>query len=91
MIPFSKATYVGNELKYIEEAVLSRNISGDGTFTKKGNEWFHKKFDVNTPVSVESMGGHLFAFDTANLRQPFRAAMVCPVINCCEKEDYERK
>ena len=51
----------------------------------------HKKFDVNTPVSVESMGGHLFAFDTANLRQPFRAAMVCPVINRCEKEDYERK
>ena len=37
------------------------------------------------------MGGHLFAFDTANLRQPFRAAMVCPVINRCEKEDYERK
>ena len=51
----------------------------------------HKKFDVNTPVSVESMGGHLFAFDTANLRQPFRAAMLCPFINRCEKEDYERK
>ena len=38
-----------------------------------------------------TVGGHLFAFDTANLRQPFRAAMVCPVLNRCEKEDYERE
>ena len=52
---------------------------------------FEKNFVVYTPVSVDSMGGHLFAFDTANLRQPFRAAMVCPVINRCEKEYYERK
>ena len=48
-----------------------------------------KNFVVYTPVSVESMGGHLFAFDTANLRQPLHAAMVCPAINRCEKEDYE--
>lgn len=50
-----------------------------------------KNFDVNIPVSAESMGGHLFAFDTAKLRQPLHAAMTCPAINRCEKEDYERK
>ena len=48
-------------------------------------------FEVNKSILVESMGGHLFAFDTANLRQPLRAAMVCPAINRCEKEDYERQ
>ena len=48
-------------------------------------------FEVNKSILVESMGGHLFAFDTANLRQPLRTAMVCPAINCCEKEDYERQ
>lgn len=54
MIPFSKATYVGNELKYVEEAVVSRNISGDGAFTKKCNRWFEERFDVNKVLFTTS-------------------------------------
>ena len=34
-IPFNKPFLAGNELRYIEEAVKSGKISGDGAFTKK--------------------------------------------------------
>lgn len=44
MIPFNKPFIVGNELKYIEEAVKSGKISGDGIFTKKCNQYFEQKF-----------------------------------------------
>lgn len=45
MIPFNKPFIVGNELKYIEEAVKSGKISGDGIFTKKCQEFFQTKYD----------------------------------------------
>ncbi|MBC7523184.1 MAG: dTDP-4-amino-4,6-dideoxygalactose transaminase [Flavobacterium sp.] len=44
MIPFNKPFIVGEELKYIEEAVKSGKISGDGIFTKKCNQFFEEKF-----------------------------------------------
>lgn len=44
MIPFNKPFIVGNELKYIEEAVRSGKISGDGIFTKKCNAFFEEKY-----------------------------------------------
>ncbi|KPE51546.1 dTDP-4-amino-4,6-dideoxygalactose transaminase [Chryseobacterium indologenes] len=44
MIPFNKPFIVGNELKYIEEAVKSGKISGDGIFTKKCHAFFEEKF-----------------------------------------------
>ncbi|AZI33334.1 dTDP-4-amino-4,6-dideoxygalactose transaminase [Kaistella carnis] len=44
MIPFNKPFIIGNELKYIEEAVKSGKISGDGIFTKKCNQFFEEKF-----------------------------------------------
>lgn len=44
MIPFNKPFIVGNELKYIEEAVRSGKISGDGIFTKKCQEYFQVKY-----------------------------------------------
>ena len=44
MIPFNKPFIVGNELKYIEEAVSSGKISGDGIFTKKCNAFFEEKY-----------------------------------------------
>jgi len=34
-IPFNQPCLSGNELKYIEEALLNRHISGDGIFSKK--------------------------------------------------------
>lgn len=39
---------------------------------------------------VRTMGGYRFVSDTANLRQTPHRAMGCPVLNRCEKEDYER-
>lgn len=44
MIPFNKPFIIGNELKYIEEAVKSGKISGDGIFTKKCQDFFVKKY-----------------------------------------------
>lgn len=44
MIPFNKPFIVGNELKYIEEAVKSGKISGDGIFSKKCNTFFEEKY-----------------------------------------------
>lgn len=39
MISFNVPVYSKQGTKYIEEAIKSRHISGDGFFTKKCNEW----------------------------------------------------
>lgn len=43
MISFNKPICIGSELKYIEEAIGLRKISGDGTFTKRCSEWFEQE------------------------------------------------
>ena len=43
MISFNKPPYLGKETKYIEEAIRSRKICGDGEFTKKCNAWIEEK------------------------------------------------
>ncbi|MFW2134878.1 dTDP-4-amino-4,6-dideoxygalactose transaminase [Chryseobacterium sp. TY4] len=43
-IPFNKPFIIGNELKYIEEAVQSGKISGDGLFTKKCQLYFQERY-----------------------------------------------
>ena len=43
-IPFNKPFLSGNETKYIEEAVRSMKISGDGIFTKKCHAFFEEKY-----------------------------------------------
>ena len=43
-IPFNKPFLTGNELKYIQEAVLGGKISGDGSFTKKCHQFFENKY-----------------------------------------------
>lgn len=44
MISFNVPPYVGNEDKYIAEAIRNHKICGDGQFTKKCNEWLESKF-----------------------------------------------
>ena len=44
MIPFNKPFLSGNETKYIQEAVASGKISGDGIFSKKCHTFFEQKF-----------------------------------------------
>lgn len=44
MIPFNKPFLTGNECTYIQQAVESGKISGDGIFTKKCHDFFEKRF-----------------------------------------------
>ena len=44
MIPFNKPYLTGKEMQYIEDAVKSGKISGNGFFTKKCQEFFEKEF-----------------------------------------------
>lgn len=44
MIPFNKPFLTGNETKYIEEAVASGKISGNGMFTKKCQTFFEETY-----------------------------------------------
>lgn len=54
MIPFNKPFIIGNELKYIEQAVSSGKISGDGLFTKKCNQFFEERFGFSKVLLTTS-------------------------------------
>lgn len=43
-IPFNKPHLSGNETAYIQEAVMSGKISGDGMFTKKCHQFFEERY-----------------------------------------------
>ena len=43
-IPFNRPFMTGRELDYISEAVRREHISGNGSFTKKCQEFFHKRY-----------------------------------------------
>ena len=45
-IPFNKASFVGNELAYIQQAVGNGLISGDGTFTKRVHQLLEETLGV---------------------------------------------
>lgn len=44
MIPFNKPFLTGKETEYIQQAVASGKISGDGMFTKKCHQFFEQTF-----------------------------------------------
>lgn len=44
MIPFNVPPRTGEEMKHIQQAIESRKICGDGTYTKQCNEWLEKRF-----------------------------------------------
>ena len=54
MIPFNVPPHVGNEEKYIAEAIAAHKICGDGAFTKKCNEWLEKKFGAKKVLLTTS-------------------------------------
>jgi dTDP-4-amino-4,6-dideoxygalactose transaminase len=54
MIPFNKPFLTGNETKYIEEAVASGKISGNGIFTKKCQDFFEKKYGFKKTLLASS-------------------------------------
>ncbi|MEL6403781.1 MAG: dTDP-4-amino-4,6-dideoxygalactose transaminase [Chloroflexota bacterium] len=45
-IPFNKPTTVGNEMTYIQEALASGHVSGDGMFTKKAHAYLEETLGV---------------------------------------------
>lgn len=54
-IPFNKPSFTGNELEYINDAILNRwHISGDGLYTEKCQEFIEKKFDARKVLLTTS-------------------------------------
>lgn len=53
-IPFNKPYLTGKETFYIEEAVKSGKISGNGYYTKKCQEYFEKKFGIGKALLTTS-------------------------------------
>jgi len=53
-IPFNKPSLLGNEQKYIEEALENRHLSGDGPFTKRCNEFLEKTTGVSKALLTTS-------------------------------------
>lgn len=47
MIPFNKPYLTGNETAYIEEAVKSGKISGNGKYTKLCQQYFEQRYGFN--------------------------------------------
>lgn len=53
-IPFNRATVVGNELKYLENAIRSSHISGDGYYGKLCEDWFERNFQIQKALLTPS-------------------------------------
>lgn len=54
MISFNIPPFVGTELKYIQAAIASRKISGDGNFTKKCHKWLEEHFHAQKVLLTTS-------------------------------------
>ncbi|MCF6129783.1 dTDP-4-amino-4,6-dideoxygalactose transaminase [Flavobacterium sp. AS60] len=54
MIPFNKPYLTGNEIAYIEEAVKSGKISGNGHFTKKCQNFFESNYGIKKALLTTS-------------------------------------
>lgn len=53
-IPFNRASYVGKEIEYINEAILQGHLSGDGIFTKKCHSYFERELGINKALLTTS-------------------------------------
>jgi dTDP-4-amino-4,6-dideoxygalactose transaminase len=53
-IPFNKPFLIGSELEYIEDAVRSGKISGNGKYTKKCHEFFEKQLGFKKVLLTSS-------------------------------------
>ena len=54
MVHFNVPPFVGDEMKYIEQAIKLHKISGDGEFTKKCNKWLEDKFSAQKVLLTTS-------------------------------------
>jgi len=54
MLKFNKPYKSGKELEYIEDAILSGKISGDGKYTKKCRDFFSERFGFDNALLTTS-------------------------------------
>ncbi len=54
MINFNIPPYVGTEMQYIQQAIASHKICGDGQFTKKCNAWMEDRFHAQKVLLTTS-------------------------------------
>ncbi len=54
MINFNVPPFTGKEIEYIKQAIEAKKICGDGTFTKKCNAWFQKRFEAESVLLTTS-------------------------------------
>lgn len=54
MIPFNVPPFIGDEFKYVQEAILSHKISGDGSFTKRCSRWMEDRFGAKKVLLTTS-------------------------------------
>lgn len=54
MINFNVSPFVGNELRYVKQAIESHKICGDGEFTKKCNAWMEERFNAQKVLLTTS-------------------------------------
>lgn len=69
MIDFNIPPAVGDELKYVKEAIDSHMICGDGPFTKKCNQWLEEHFNAQKVMLTTSGSTALdMAFELCELK-----------------------
>ncbi len=54
MIPFNKPYLHGRELVNMAECLSSRNLSGDGVFTKRCHAWFERRYNLQKALLTTS-------------------------------------
>lgn len=58
-IPFNRPFIVGKELFYISQAVLQGRLAGNGSFTRRCNEWMERQFQAKRVLLTHSCTGAL--------------------------------
>jgi dTDP-4-amino-4,6-dideoxygalactose transaminase len=54
VIPFNKPSVTGIEIQYIQEAINSGALSGNGVFTKRNQDWFEKNYNLQKTLLTSS-------------------------------------
>ena len=54
MINFNVPPFVGKEIQYINEAIASHKVCGDGAFTKKCHAWLEERFQAGKMLLTTS-------------------------------------
>lgn len=68
MICFNIPPYIGNEEKYIIQAIGNKKICGDGEFTHKCNKWFHDKLNRNILLTTSGTSALEMAATLINIK-----------------------